>query len=198
MASTIPLTLFALYRIGVYYLKTSRQMRVLELEAKSPLYKHVTETIEGAMTIRAYRWQEYFQEMAFQKLDDSQRAVYLMICIQRWLRVVIDMIGSVTGIIVVSMAVLRPQSSSGGSIGMALTSILSFMGNMTNLIRHWTQAEITLGAVTRLRAFERDTPTEESATETYDPGETWPVGVVNVSQLGVKYGYVSSFRDNVI
>jgi ATP-binding cassette, subfamily C (CFTR/MRP), member 1 len=53
MALTAPPLLVVLYLIQRFYLRTSRQMRFLDLEAKSPLYQQFTETLEGITTIRA-------------------------------------------------------------------------------------------------------------------------------------------------
>ncbi|KAI9044363.1 P-loop containing nucleoside triphosphate hydrolase protein [Aspergillus affinis] len=57
MAITIPLALAVLYVLQKIYLKTSRQLRYLDLEAKSPLYSHFVETLDGLPTIRAFGWQ---------------------------------------------------------------------------------------------------------------------------------------------
>ncbi|UNI13846.1 hypothetical protein JDV02_000545 [Purpureocillium takamizusanense] len=43
-----------------YYLWTSRQMRFLDLEMKTLLYTHFTETLAGLGTIRAFGWSEAF------------------------------------------------------------------------------------------------------------------------------------------
>ena len=43
-----------------YYLKTSRQMRLLDLEAKSPLYSHFLESLTGLVEIRAFGWSDNF------------------------------------------------------------------------------------------------------------------------------------------
>jgi hypothetical protein len=43
-----------------YYLRTSRQMRLLDLEAKSPLYSHFLESLTGLVEIRAFGWSNDF------------------------------------------------------------------------------------------------------------------------------------------
>jgi ATP-binding cassette subfamily C (CFTR/MRP) protein 1 len=43
-----------------YYLRTSRQMRLLDLEAKSPLYSHFLESLTGLVEIRAFGWRDNF------------------------------------------------------------------------------------------------------------------------------------------
>lgn len=45
----------AFYAIQIVYLRTSRQMRLLDLEAKTPLYKQLIEIMSGVEHIRAFR-----------------------------------------------------------------------------------------------------------------------------------------------
>lgn len=84
-------------------LGTSRQMRHLDLEAKSPLYRHFTETGSGVVTIRAFGWEEAFLQENQKLLDYSQKPYYLLFCIQRWLAVVMDLF--VAGIAVVLVSI---------------------------------------------------------------------------------------------
>ncbi len=64
-STPVPLSSFARLIIPLvlqkYYLRTSRQMRLLDLEAKSPLYSHFIESLSGLVTIRAFGWGDYFQ-----------------------------------------------------------------------------------------------------------------------------------------
>ncbi|KAJ5908187.1 ABC transporter [Penicillium taxi] len=47
-----------MYPLLRFYLHTSRQIRHLDLEAKSPLFSSFLETSKGITTIRAFGWQE--------------------------------------------------------------------------------------------------------------------------------------------
>jgi ATP-binding cassette subfamily C (CFTR/MRP) protein 1 len=188
MAVTVPITLVAVYCIQKFYLRTSRQMRLLDLECKSPLYKQFTETIEGISTIRAFGWQRHFDSTALQALDDSQKPYYLLYCIQRWLNLVLDLTTACMGTCVVALALCVPQSSTPGSLGVALTSILSFNSSLQGLISAYAVAEQVLGSVTRTRSFEKETPRENADEDGLsDPGPEWPQGDVRVSDLSVYY-----------
>src|ERR1700759_232317 len=160
MSLTLPLMGFAIYWIQRYYLRTSRQLRILELEALSPLLKHVTETMEGISTIRAFGWQQSFQDSAIHHVDNSQRPYYLLLCLQRWLTLVLGLLVAAVGTLVVTLAILIPSASSGGYMGIALTSILSFTGAIGGILEQWTNAEMQVGAVTRTRSFQKTTPAE--------------------------------------
>lgn len=81
MAITVPFALMALYFIQKVYLKTSRQLRHLDLENKSPIYSHFVETLEGLITTRAFGWEEPSKEVLFKHLDHSQRPYYTLLCV---------------------------------------------------------------------------------------------------------------------
>ena len=83
VATLIPAAIAVLYLLQRCYLRTSRQVRLLDLEYKSPLYTHFLETLSGPHTIRAFNWQLAWDECSCELLDRSQRPVYLMYCIQR-------------------------------------------------------------------------------------------------------------------
>jgi ATP-binding cassette subfamily C (CFTR/MRP) protein 1 len=190
MASSIPVAVFALYWIQRFYLRTSRQLRLLDLETKTPLYQHFTETLEGVATIRAFGWQEHFDQIAFKKLNDSQRPYFQLYCIQRWLSLVLGLLVAGLAIILISLALTVPEKSSGGSLGVALTSILSFNMALTILISGWTDAETSLGSVARTESFEKHTPVEQDPLDPLEPGPEWPAGSVDVTNLGFTYRLV--------
>src|ERR1700759_864176 len=120
MASTVPLAVFVLYWIQKFYLRTSRQMRLLDLETKTPLYQHFTETLEGVATIRAFGWKEPFDKTAFKKLNDSQRPYFQLYCVQRWLSLVLGLLVAGIAVILIALALCVPVQSSGGALGVAL------------------------------------------------------------------------------
>ena len=57
----VPLTVIAVY-ISMYSLKTSRQLKRLESINRSPVFSHVSETLNGLETIRTRRRQRDFVE----------------------------------------------------------------------------------------------------------------------------------------
>jgi ATP-binding cassette subfamily C (CFTR/MRP) protein 1 len=190
IAATIPGTLIALYLIQKYYLRTSRQMRLLDLEYRSPMYQQFTETLEGLETIRAFGWQDFCDREETNRLNTSQKPYYILYMIQRWLNLVLDSLVASLAVLLVALALCLPNTSSGGAIGVALSSVLSFNTSLKGLIMSWTQLETSIGSVARTQSFEKSTPSENQA-ESLDPGTDWPRGQVNVSNLTVSYGFVA-------
>ena len=92
LAAVIPGCLAAFYFIQRFYLRTSRQLRLMEIEAKSPLFSHFIETLSGLATIRAFGWQRQYKEKNQQLLEASQKPFYLLFCVQRWLELVVGLV----------------------------------------------------------------------------------------------------------
>ncbi|KAK5123894.1 hypothetical protein LTR85_002090 [Meristemomyces frigidus] len=174
----MPFVVLALYLIQRFYLRTSRQLRFMDLEAQAPLLTHVSETLAGVTTIRAFGWERQSHQKCLDLLDNSQRPYYLMLCIQRWLNLVVDLTTAAIATIVVAMAMTLQgaASSTAGSVGVSLLNILSFNDNLAYLIVAWTTLETSLGAVARCKNFEASTVSEDKPGENREPPPDWPQG----------------------
>ncbi|EGP90793.1 putative ABC transporter [Zymoseptoria tritici IPO323] len=166
----------------------TRQLRFLELEAQAPLLTHCTETLAGVTTNRAFGWQHRSHQKLCDLLDSSQRAYYLMLCIQRWLGLVLGLVTAAIAITVVAMALTLQTSSSAGAVGVSLLSILSFSTILSDLINSWTNLETSLGAVARCRNFQSITASEDKAGESQKPSAAWPEnGSLVIKNISASY-----------
>jgi ATP-binding cassette subfamily C (CFTR/MRP) protein 1 len=189
VALTCPVLLGAVYLLQKIYLRTSRQMRFLDLECKSPLYTHFAETIEGISTIRAFGWQESFMQTNLELLDASQKPYYLMYCIQRWLSLVLQLIVGVMGVVVVALALNLTNTTSAGRLGVSMSAVVGFTANLSYLMYFWTQLETSLGAVARVKNFEKTTIPEDQEQETFIPEDDWPRnGAIEFKNVSASYG----------
>ncbi|EMC91438.1 hypothetical protein BAUCODRAFT_39613 [Baudoinia panamericana UAMH 10762] len=170
----MPAVLFVLYCLQRFYLRTSRQLRFMDLEAQAPLLTFISEALAGVTTIRSFGWQSANHAKCQSLLDASQRPFYLMLCIQRWLNLVLDLVTAALATIVVSLAITLRNTSSAGSIGVSLLNVLSFNQNLAYLITAWTSLETCLGAVARCKNFESSTTPEDKPEEDQTPPVTWP------------------------
>ncbi|CCD53931.1 similar to ABC transporter [Botrytis cinerea T4] len=185
----LPLIIGTLYILQKVYLKTSRQLRLLDLESKSPLYSHFTETLSGLTTIRAFGWQTQSAEKNRELLDVSQKPYYLLYCIQRWLNLVLDLVIAGIAVILITFATQMRGTTSAGTLGIALVNILQFNSTLSFLIRKWTQLETSIGAVARVKSFEMNTLSENGSLEVNPPPPEWPVKAkVEFKDVTAAYG----------
>lgn len=190
LAAAIPVCLIALYCLQAFYLRTSRQMRFLDLQAQAPLLNKLIETIDGLPTIRAFGWRGAYRDASLHLLDESQRPYYLLFCIQRWLTLVLDIFVGAIAVLLVSLAMMIPDATSTGAIAIALYNVLNFNTSLAELITNWTELETSLGAISRLRTFESRTPAEQGPAEgeEEDVPAQWPSrGRIEINNITASY-----------
>jgi ATP-binding cassette subfamily C (CFTR/MRP) protein 1 len=193
LAVSIPVLFLALFYIQRFYLRTSRQLRLLDLEAKSPLYSFFISSFTGLTTIRAYLWSNQTYKEHLRRLNISQQPFYALYCVQRWLMMVLELVVAGLCILLLGIAVSLRDTINPGLLGVALTSVTNFGLTLTQFIQIWTDLETSLGAITRIRQFQADTPQEPSGLDLPPdvPGDNrkWPAdGAISFSGLGAKYG----------
>ncbi|KAJ5209119.1 ABC transporter integral membrane type 1 [Penicillium cf. viridicatum] len=184
MATTIPATLIVLYFLQKIYLKTSRQLRYLDLESRSPLYSHFAEVLEGLPTIRAFGWQDALSKILTQHLDRSQTPYYMLLCAQRWLNLVLDIVVMALATVVVTLAVMLRSSTSSSLLGVALNNILGFNQLLSYFITSWTTLETSLGAIARVKSFVETTPCENQPG-TADLSLRYPDGTLALDNISI-------------
>lgn len=166
-AVSLPIIGISVYFIQRFYLHTSRQLRFLDLEAKSPLYTQFSETLEGLATIRAFGWQSFVEEKAKALLDRSQRPFYLLFAVQRWLTLVLDLVvAAIATVLFVLVGELKGQLSA-GYVGVALLNVVLFSQSIKLLISFWTQLETHIGSVARIKNFTTDAVAEDQVAENH-------------------------------
>jgi ATP-binding cassette subfamily C (CFTR/MRP) protein 1 len=147
------------------------------------------ETLSGISTIRAFGWQKQAILKNHQLVDRSQRPFYLLIMVQRWLVLVLDLITTALALLVVGFAVKLRGSVSVGLAGVSLVQLISMSETLNMLIQFWTSIETSIGAVARIKQFAEETPNESLPGEDQEPSADWPNrGHVVIRDLEASYG----------
>lgn len=173
-AISFPIWFVALYFIQRFYLRTSRQLRFLDLEAKAPLYSQFTEILEGIMTVRAFGWQKDLENKTRDLLDLSQRPFYLLWSVQRWLQLVLDLLVAAVAVLLMVLVSQLRGTIQGASVGIALLNVVLFSQNIKLVIQYWTMLETHIGAVARIKNFAGRTDSEGSSHGKIGPPPSWP------------------------
>lgn len=189
MSAVIPICLAVLYAIQLFYLRTSRQIRLLGLESKAPLYDHFLQTIDGGATIRAFQWQDRFTETSDDLLDLSQKPFYALYSVQQWLQVVLDLLVAGLATLLTALVLFVTDKSTSGSVGVALVNLLSFNTTLTQLITNWMQLETSLGAISRIKDFVGNLDYQASnASEDGTHGQKLLAQTIEFRSVSASYG----------
>ncbi|PKX93791.1 putative ABC multidrug transporter [Aspergillus novofumigatus IBT 16806] len=189
LAISYPILGALLYFVQKYYLRTSRQLRLLDLEAKSPLYTHFLDTLKGIATLRAFGFIPDDIHKNARLVDSSQRAAYLLLMIQEWLNLVLNLVVMVIAAVLTTLAV-RLHSNSAFA-GASLYSLMTFGESLSGIVIYYTRLETSIGAIARLKTFNetvtpenRDGPGEEDIV----PDMNWPDrGLVELRGVSARY-----------
>lgn len=191
-----PFLLVVIYGIASFYLRTSRQMRLLDLEAKSPLYTHFIDTIKHLATVRAFGWVQHCTEQNTQFLDTSQRPGYLLAMIQQWLAFTIQAVVGMLAIIVVVLTTQLPWTSKAFT-GASLVALMSLGDSLRLIVRMSTELETSIGAIGRLKKFgdevEREDRRREGKGDVVALPPDWPLrGAIVLDGVSASYENTSS------
>jgi ATP-binding cassette subfamily C (CFTR/MRP) protein 1 len=188
LAACLPFVLLVMYVLQKFYLRTSRQLRLLYLEAKAPLFSHFVETLEGLVTIRVFGWSKDFEQVNADLLEASQKPFHLLFCVQSWLALVLDF--TVAGLMIVLMILFVKLRGTidPGFAGIALVNMSGFSTSLTLLIKAWTTLETSMGAISRIKSFAAQTPSENQSGEDQMLPPAWPQhGSIEFTALSASY-----------
>ncbi|KAH9238350.1 hypothetical protein K456DRAFT_1746473 [Colletotrichum gloeosporioides 23] len=198
MTLAFPLVVVAIYIVQRVYLRTSRQLRLLDLESQSAVYSSFLESLDGLATIRAFGWEKQVENANIRSLDKSQQPAYILFCLQRWLCIVLDLIVAAIATSLIAFAVLMKGTTTAGQIGMALNLVLVVNSTLLSFVSAFTNLEVSLGAISRLKNLEEQTPKEDKPGEDYVPELSWPsAGVVEINNVTVAYNSEAVALQNV-
>ncbi|GAW26728.1 putative canalicular multispecific organic anion transporter 1 [Rosellinia necatrix] len=107
---------------------------------------------------------------------------------QARLRLVLALVVAGLSVVVVAVAVAVTTTGGGGAIGVAFLNLVTLGASLTNLLGSWTSLEISLGAIARIDAFERDLPAEPAVAAPVDVPASWPErGELRFENLHARY-----------
>ncbi|KAI1121698.1 putative ABC transporter [Nemania abortiva] len=198
LALFLPACGLVVYVVQKVYLRTSRQLRFLELQSRAQVFSSFLESIEGLETIRSFGWSEAAIRDNIECVDNSQRPEFILICLQRWLNIVLDMISAAIATSLIAIAVALRGHVSGAQVGMVLNIMLVTNSTLLKLVESWTTLETSIGAIARLKMLEETTPREGADSLGLEPADNWPSeGHVEFKRITASYKSESIAIQNV-
>lgn len=120
----IPAAILAItfYYTRKFYLATARSLKRLEGVARSPVFAHLSTSLYGLPTIRAFGAQQMFQSQFEAYLDLHSSVWYLFLASTRWLGIVVDWLAIIFVTVVIFNCLLNRQGDA--VAGLSITSAM--------------------------------------------------------------------------
>lgn len=182
----VPLLLVFLY-LRRYFLQTSRDIKRLESTTRSPVFSHLSSSLQGLWTIRAFGAEERFQKAFDAHQDLHSEAWFLFLTTSRWFAVRLDGICSIFVTVTTFGCLLLRDQLDAGSVGLALSYSVTLMGMFQWGVRQSAEVENMMTSVERVVEYtelESEAPWETQKR----PPPDWPSkGLVTFDRVSFSY-----------
>ncbi|KAM4560261.1 ATP-binding cassette sub-family C member 4-like [Odontesthes bonariensis] len=193
-ASVIPWILIPVFPLLIfflilrrYFLRTSRDIKRLESTTRSPVFSHLSSSLQGLWTIRAFGAEERFQETFDAHQDLHSEAWFLFLTTSRWFAFRLDGICSIFVTVTTFGCLLLRDQLDAGDVGLALSYAVTLMGMFQWGVRQSAEVENLMTSVERVVEYtelESEAPWETQKR----PPPDWPSkGLVTFDQVNFSY-----------
>ncbi|XP_072319420.1 ATP-binding cassette sub-family C member 4-like [Eucyclogobius newberryi] len=170
-----------------FYLHTSRDIKRLEATTRSPVFSHLSSSLQGLWTIRAFRAADRLQEQFDSYQDVHSGTWFLFLMTSRWFALRLDGICAIFVTLTAFSCILLRNGLQAGEVGLALTYAMTLVGNFQWMVRQSAEVENMMTSVERVVEYtelESEAPWE---TERKPPPD-WPrQGMVTFNNVNLCY-----------
>ncbi|KTG43527.1 hypothetical protein cypCar_00010446 [Cyprinus carpio] len=170
-----------------YFLRTSRDVKRIESTTRSPVFSHLSSSLQGLCTIRAFKAEERFQQTFDAHQDLHSEAWFLFLTTSRWFAVRLDGMCSVFVTITAFGCLLLKDSMKAGDVGLALSYAVTLMGMFQWGVRQSAEVENMMTSVERVVEYtelESEAPWETQKR----PPPDWPNrGLITFDKVNFSY-----------
>ncbi|XP_077987383.1 ATP-binding cassette sub-family C member 4-like [Glandiceps talaboti] len=188
----VPLVILFMY-FRNYYLATSRDIKRLDGVTRSPVFSHLSASLQGLCTIRAFNAEtKYIQEFDSHQ-DLHTESWFLFLACSRWFSMRVDLLCACFTTAVAFSSVLAEDRMNGGLVGLSLTYCLTLMGLFPALVLLSTETENQMTSVERVLSYSNIPPEAPLETDS-KPDPCWPKhGVITMEGAYFKYSEDTQF-----
>ncbi|KAF8598207.1 hypothetical protein BDV93DRAFT_498959 [Ceratobasidium sp. AG-I] len=170
------------------YITSSRDLRRIESNTRSPIISSFSELVVGIVTVRAFGSEKNFLNNMYKRLDRTQAATHYYWMCNRWLLFRFDSLGALSVLIATAGSLIGGADA--GLAGIVIVQAQQYVRGLYWGLRYWTELEQSLNSVERIQEY-LDLPSEPPAIiESNRPPAAWPSatkGTLVVENLVLKY-----------
>lgn len=176
------------YLIGMFYIRSSRDLKRLEAVQRSPIYQQFGETLNGVTTIRAYGDERRFIRENMQRVNNHHRPFLYLWSTNRWLAFRVDVVGAMVSFFAGCFVIINVGKIDPGAAGLSLTYAVTFTENVLWLVRLYSVNEQNMNSVERIQQY-MQVPQEATAIVPENrPPSNWPSeGAVQFVDYSTRY-----------
>ncbi|XP_068699858.1 ATP-binding cassette sub-family C member 4-like isoform X2 [Montipora foliosa] len=168
-----------------YYLRSSRDLKRIEAIKCSPVYSHITETVNGLEIVHTSNMRKPFLERLKRYQDENTQAFFMAVSANRWLSVRLDLLASVFATIVAVAAILASENPA--LAGLALIYALQTMDSTQYGVGAASEVENFMTSVERVISYTKIN-SEPGYNVEDRPPESWPSeGSLTIEDLSLVY-----------
>ena len=188
-AIAIPFLFVGFVLIADHYQSSGREIKRLEAIQRSFVYNNFNEVLGGMDTIKSYRSENRFIAKSDFLIDKMNEAGYLVVAVQRWVAIFLDVIAVCFALIITLLCVTRAFPISAASVGVLLTYVLQLPGLLNGVLRSLTQTENDMNSAERLVTYATELPLEADYRKPeVSPPEEWPTkGEIHFENVDFSY-----------
>ncbi|KAJ3683071.1 hypothetical protein LUZ60_013298 [Juncus effusus] len=185
---SVPMIILAI-RLQRYYLASAKELMRINGTTKSQMVNHLSESIAGSITIRAFEEEDRFFVKNLELIDKNASPFLHNFASTEWFIQRLEiMSAAILASSALVMALLPPGTFSPGFVGMALSYGLSLNVSLTFSIQHQCNLANLIISVERLNQYMNIKSEAPEIVEKNRPEPNWPtVGTIELHDLKIRY-----------
>ncbi|KAN0055185.1 hypothetical protein ACTA71_008282 [Dictyostelium dimigraforme] len=176
------------FLLQFFYRYTSRGLQRIEAITRSPIFNHFSETLNGVVSIRAYKKQQENILINQKRLDDNNNCYLTLQAMNRWLGLRLDFLGNLIVFFSCVFITLKKESINAADVGLVLSYALSITSNLNSGVLQAADTETKMNSVERISQYIKGSVEAPQIIENCRPSPDWPMnGSIKFDNFVMRY-----------
>ncbi|EGC34852.1 hypothetical protein DICPUDRAFT_55519 [Dictyostelium purpureum] len=175
------------YILQYFYRFTSRELQRLEAISRSPIFSHFSETLNGVVSIRAYKKEQENILTNQYRLDNNNKCYLTLQAMNQWLGLRLDFLANLITFFACLFITIDKDTISTAYVGLSLSYALTLTSNLNRATLQAADTETKMNSVERITHYIRG-PVEALQITDVRPPPNWPEhGSITFDNLIMRY-----------